>query len=70
MMVMQTPAIALLSLLILAAPRLIQLGGHRFGKFLVDPNFDEQERSADQLIESTIGREKKNQPWLHRIPPR
>jgi hypothetical protein len=70
MMVMQTAATALLSLVMLAVPRLAQLGDHGFRKFLVDPNFDEQERSADQLIESTIGREKKNQPWLHRIPPR
>jgi len=143
MMVMQTAAIALSSLLILAAPRLIQVGGIVFSKFLFAPNFDErtdaaapscmlrvlrsrhedgqlfktsvdrtekrhsttaaikiqqseiqfaasltdnlqrvgdvsrdehdcaysQERFAHQLMESTIGREKKNQPWLHWIPP-
>ena len=46
MMVMQIAAIALSSLLILAAPRLIQVGGTVFSKFLFDPNFDERTDAA------------------------
>src|SRR6266481_3133984 len=70
MMVMQTAAIALSSLVILAVPRLIHVSGHRCWQNSSSIQISPSENAfADQLIESTIGREKKNQSSLHWIPP-